>query len=338
MSQFVTPQTSANVTAASLHFPRGQSQSYRPDFFTREIVELIADSICALAESPVWHPTQSALYWCDIDGRSILRHKEGEPVDRWATESEPGCLSPATSGGLIVAMRDGVFSFDPLQASAGAKARLLWPAPYDKTRFRFNDGRCDPSGRFLASTLNENKDGPSAELYSMSCEHGRWRGSVLAGGVVTGNGLAFSPDATRLYWADTRAHRIDMFDYDLERGELHNRREFIRFPDKAASTSLSTYGGRPDGAAVDQDGCYWVAMYEGACVLQISPAGEVLQKLNVPVQCPTMVCFGGSDLKTLYVTSARAGRPAAELAVQPFAGSVFMTRVATPGLATNFFQ
>jgi len=235
-------------------------------------------------------------------------------------------------------MRDGVFKFDPGQISPGLKARLLWRAPYDTGRYRFNDGRCDPAGRFLASTLNEHKDGPSAQLYSMSCEDHRWRGKVLAGGVVTGNGLAFSPDGSRLYWADTRAHRVDVFDYDPISGELENRREFIRFPAKAATGILSGYAGRPDGAAVDQDGCYWVAMYEGASVLKLSPAGEILQKLSLPVQCPTMVCFGGEDLKTLYITTARSGRPAAELAVQPAAGSVFMTRVATPGLATNFFQ
>jgi len=301
-------------------------------------VEIIPDSICALAESPVWHPEESALYWCDIDGRAILRYREGASVERWPTATEPGCLAPAAAGGLMVAMRDGIFKFDPDESSPGARTRLLWRAPYDKARFRFNDGRCDPAGRFLASTLNEYKDGPSAELYSMTCHKGNWRGSVLAGGVVTGNGLAFSPDASRLYWSDTRAHRIDLFDYDLALGQLGNRREFIRFPEKPASGNLSTYGGRPDGAAVDQDGCYWVAMYEGACVLRISAAGEILQKLNVPVQCPTMVCFGGKDLKTLYITSARAGRPAAELAVQPSAGSVFITRVATPGLATNFFR
>ena len=301
-------------------------------------MELVADSICALAESPVWHPSESALYWCDIDGRSVLRYREGEPVKRWSTSSEPGCLAPAAAGGLIVAMRDGVFRFDPNESSSSIRQRLLWPAPYDRSRYRFNDGRCDPVGRFLASTLNEHKDAASAELYSMQCKDGRWRGVVLAGGVVTGNGLAFSPDGSRLYWADTRAHQVDVFDYDLASGQLANRREFIQFPPKPASGNLSDYAGRPDGAAVDEEGCYWVAMYEGACVLRISPAGKILHKLTMPVQCPTMVCFGGADLKTLFVTSARAGRPAAELAVQPLAGSVFMTRVATPGLPTNFFR
>ena len=97
------------------------------------------------------------------------------------------------------------------------------------------------------------------------------------------------------------------------------------------------YGGRPDGAAVDVEGNYWVAMYEGACVLQLSPAGEVLQRIAVPVQCPTMVCFGGEDLRTLYVTSARAGRPVEEQEAKTPAGSLFSVRVKAKGLPVNFF-
>jgi len=98
------------------------------------------------------------------------------------------------------------------------------------------------------------------------------------------------------------------------------------------------YGGRPDGAAVDVEGNYWVAMYEGACVLQLSPAGEVLQRIAVPVQCPTMVCFGGADLRTLFITSARAGRPVEEQQAAIPAGSLFSVRVKVAGLPVNAFR
>jgi sugar lactone lactonase YvrE len=98
------------------------------------------------------------------------------------------------------------------------------------------------------------------------------------------------------------------------------------------------YGGRPDGAAVDVQGNYWVAMYEGACVLQLSPGGSVLQRIATPVQCPTMVCFGGDDLRTLYVTSARAGRPQDEMDAAIPAGALFSTRTEIAGLSVNFFN
>jgi len=118
-------------------------------------------------------------------------------------------------------------------------------------------------------------------------------------------------------------------------GDITNRRPWVQFDRKVDG---QPYGGRPDGAAVDVEGNYWVAMYEGACVLQLSPAGEVLQRIAVPVQCPTMVCFGGADLHTLFITSARAGRPLQEQQAAVAAGSLFSMQVEVAGLPVNFFK
>jgi sugar lactone lactonase YvrE len=117
-------------------------------------------------------------------------------------------------------------------------------------------------------------------------------------------------------------------------GTITNRRPWVQFDRKVDG---QPYGGRPDGAAVDVDGNYWVAMYEGACVLQLSPAGTVLQRIALPVQCPTMVCFGGGDLRTLYITSARKGRPVGEQEAAVPAGSLLRVGVASQGLPVNFF-
>jgi sugar lactone lactonase YvrE len=138
-----------------------------------------------------------------------------------------------------------------------------------------------------------------------------------------------------MYWSNTPEHRIDRFDFDVATGEITNRRPWVQFDRKVEG---QPYGGRPDGAAVDVEGNYWVAMYEGACVLQLSPTGEVLQRIAVPVQCPTMVCFGGEDLRTLFITSARAGRPAEELDAAVPAGSLLRVRVETQGLPVTFFN
>jgi sugar lactone lactonase YvrE len=157
----------------------------------------------------------------------------------------------------------------------------------------------------------------------------------MAGDNFTANGLAFSPDNRTMYWSNTPEHRIDRFDFDVATGAVSNRRAWVQFDRKVEG---QPYGGRPDGAAVDVEGNYWVAMYEGASVLQLSPAGEVLRRIDMPVRCPTMVCFGGEDLQTLYVTSARKGRPMEEQHAVVPAGALFSIPLDVAGLPVNFFQ
>ena len=154
--------------------------------------------------------------------------------------------------------------------------------------------------------------------------------------MTVSNGLAFSPDGGTMYWSDTHAHRIDALDFDGSDGSLSRQRVFAEFPPKTPGQDLAGYGGRPDGAAVDSEGAYWVAMYEGQRLLRLSPAGELLQEVPLPVRCPTMPCFGGAGLRTLFITTARNQRPADELAAQPLAGCVLTLPVAVPGLPVNF--
>ena len=131
------------------------------------------------------------------------------------------------------------------------------------------------------------------------------------------------------------AHTVFTFDFERAGGALSNRRVFVQFAPKVVGQDLSGYGGRPDGAAVDCEGHYWVAMFEGARVLRIAPDGSVSREIALPVRCPTMPCFGGADLKTLYITTARDKRPAEELAREPLAGCVLTLRVDVPGLPAN---
>ena len=126
-----------------------------------------------------------------------------------------------------------------------------------------------------------------------------------------------------------------MFDFDAASGGIGERRLFARFDKRAEGQTLDNYGGRPDGAAVDVEGCYWAAMFEGQRLVRLSPEGAVLQELRLPVRCPTMPTFGGSDLRTLYITTAREKRPAEELAAQPLAGCLLQVRVDVPGLPAH---
>ncbi|MDE2276418.1 MAG: SMP-30/gluconolactonase/LRE family protein [Burkholderiales bacterium] len=284
-----------------------------------------------LGESPFWHPDEAALYWCDIPGRALHRYSPAAGVHRqWSLESEPGCCAPLPGGRLLLAMRDGLFGFDP---ASGRRERLAG-APYDGAQERFNDGKADPQGRLWVGTIYEPRQPPNAALY-------RWAAGRLdriAGGITVSNGLAFSPDGRTMYWADTSAHRVYAFDFDGSDGSLSRRRVHAEFAPRQPGQALADYGGRPDGAAVDAEGCYWVAMYEGQRLLRLAPDGRLLRELPLPVRCPTMPCFGGPDLRTLFITTARNHRPAEELAAQPLAGRVLSLRVDVPGLPVHFVR
>ena len=294
-----------------------------------------------LGESPFWHPDEQTLYWVDIPARQICRAKPlAATLERWAMPSEPGCIAPARghgkSAGLVIALRDGIYR---AHQWAGA-LQLLAPAAHDPATTRFNDGKADPLGRFWAGTIFEPKDAARAQLFSLDCRGGRAPVLELkAGDATTANGLAWSPDAATLYWADTPSHAIRAWDWSAPTNQMSHERVFRQWPGKPEGwqSGMPGYGGRPDGAAVDVQGNYYVAMYEGARLLKLSPGGEVLAEFAVPAQCPTMPCFGGDDFKTLYLTTARHQRPADELQRWPDAGCIFSMRVEVPGLPVNFF-
>jgi sugar lactone lactonase YvrE len=294
-----------------------------------------------LGESPFWHPTERRLYWVDIPGRQLRRAAlPGGAVESWAMPSEPGCIAPAQAGGLVVALRDGVYR---ARQWAGALEPVV-RFNHDSATTRFNDGKADPVGRFWGGTLYEPKDANRGELYSVDCRPGNGqKGKPLAQlralNNITSNGLAWSPDGRTLYWTHTARHEIHAWDFEPRAAVMRRHRVFARFEPKPPGWKPGDpgYGGRPDGAAVDVDGNYWVAMFEGGRLLQLSPSGECLAEVSVPVRCPTMPCFGGDDLRTLYVTSASQGRPADELAQLPLSGRVIAARADVAGLPVNFF-
>lgn len=273
-----------------------------------------------LGECPIWHPEEQSLYWIDIPAMQVHRlHPESGMHRAWPLPSEPGCIARCSSGGLVVAMRSGIVLLD---TDTGALTPLV-DAPYDTTRLRFNDGRCDAAGRLWVGTLYEPRDRADAPLYRF--EHGKLTDS--GNRATVSNGVAFSVDNKTLYHSDTTSHKISTYDFDAMTGELTNGRIFQQFSmDKTAN-----YGGRPDGAAVDSENAYWCAMFEGARVLRFSAKGELLHEVQLPVRCPTMIAFGGPDLRTLYITSGRQNRSAEELAKYPLSGYVLSMRVDVAG-------
>ncbi len=292
-------------------------------------VSLVPVGQSLLGESPFWQANKGGwLWWCDIPGKVLHTVQPSTMAHAWwHFDVEPCSCAPLPDGKLMLAMRDGLYRFTP----PTRKLELLAPPPYNPAQERFNDGKADAQGRFWVGTIYEPRT-PQAALY-------RWAGfgglQRMADGITVSNGLAFSADSRTLYWSDTKAHTIYAFDMEPLGGSIRNRRVFAQFPPRDPAQPLSAYGGRPDGAAMDVEGCYWVAMFEGARVLRLSPEGRVLAEIKLPVRCPTMPCFGGDDMQTLYITTARENRPADELAREPWAGSVLQVRVGVAGVPVH---
>jgi len=279
-------------------------------------LELILDAGCQLGESPVWCPERELLLFVDISGRRLLKfNPASRALECCAIEEDIGCVAPSKGGGFVAGLRSGIW----LLNEKGEKQRMLAANPEDSQVSRFNDGRVDGAGRFLAGTLDERKASRAA-LYR--CDR---RGLIrLTDGLITSNGLAFSPDGRTLYHSDTPRFTVYRYDYDASSGTAENRRVFVELKPTASDR------GRPDGAAVDAQGCYWTALYEGGRVQRYDPEGRLMSEHTVPVRNPTMPAFGGLGLKTLFVTTARDATGSG--------GGLYAAEVDVPGLATFVFD
>ena len=284
---------------------------------------LVADLQLTLGEGPRWSEREQVLYLVDIAKQALVRF---DPITgqtrRRLFDSPVGCFAFRRGGGFVLAMADGFALIDSFEGPVMPFGAQVTEGRAD---IRFNDGRTDAAGRFFAGTVNTQKSASDAGIYRLTPEAAV---TQLTTGALTCNGTAFSPDGRTLYHSDTPQHAIYTFDFEPTTGEISNKRVFHQFP----------FGeGRPDGASVDREGCYWTAMYDGGRVVRLSPAGEILETIALPVTRPTMIALGGPDLKTAYVTSARQNLDAEALALQPLAGGLFSFEVDVPGLSEPDF-
>jgi sugar lactone lactonase YvrE len=283
--------------------------------------ELLLDARNAVGESPVWVAADQALYWSDIPNKTLLRWREDGSVTRWSLPEMAGCIASDGQGGWIAGMQTGVFRLTLPAGGGAARAMRLATVQHASDGMRFNDGRCDRQGRLRAGTMVMDMGLARADgvLYAF----GSQGLAVLATGLLTPNGMAFSPDGRTLYLSDSHpdSQQVWAFDYDMATGTPSNRRTFI---------DMRPLPGRPDGAAVDADGCYWVCGNDAGLVHRFTPDGRLDRSLAVPVKKPAMCAFGGAGLDTLFVTSIR---PGGDLADQPLAGGLFALRPGVRGLA-----
>ncbi|MFL6659848.1 MAG: SMP-30/gluconolactonase/LRE family protein [Massilia sp.] len=284
-------------------------------------IERVGTQRCTVGEGPLWHPVEQAWYWVDIAERTLWRcDATGRTLDQWRTNQMPACLGMRAAGGLIAGMQTGLFAL-----SAGADGQIeqhpLASLPRMPSDMRFNDGRCDRQGRFWSGTMVIDTAQARAEgaLY-------RFDGGAIAGPFVSNlivqNGLAFSPDGRTMYLSDSHplVQQVWAFDYDVETGTPHNQRPFI---------DMLVHPGRPDGAAVDVDGCYWICGNDAGCILRFTPDGRLDRRIDLPMAKPSMCSFGGADLDTLMVTSIAAGQSPDD----PWAGATVLLRPGAQGIA-----
>lgn len=287
-------------------------------------MELAFDAHAQTGESPTWSEREQALYWIDVEEPALHRFDPKASRDEsWKMPSQIGAFALCRSGAIVAALRTGLVR---LRLDEGDYAPLCQP-PYNPLRHRFNDGKCDASGRFWVGTMHDplpsashRTEPPAARLHVFTCGEGLDEKEASA---VIANGLAWSPDSRTMYFADTPAGTIWAFNFDLENAGLSSKSVFAQFSE-----------GRPDGAAVDNEGFYWCAMYGSGCVIRLSPDGELDRQIELPISQPTMCAFGDADYGTLYVTTASHGVSRER---EPHAGAIFRCRPGVTGLPASLF-
>ncbi|MDQ2694792.1 MAG: SMP-30/gluconolactonase/LRE family protein, partial [Pseudomonadota bacterium] len=274
----------------------------------------------ALGEGALWSAAEQALYWVDITRPTLNRFDPASGVNTsWPMPSPIGCFALCPQGGAVVALCEGFHHFD---LRTGALRLIADPEPH-KPGNRFNDGTVDPRGRFWAGTMPIAGPGeaPEGGLYCLDLDGGVRQAE---GAFWIQNGLAFSPDGRTMYVSDSYApiRTIWAFDYDPDSGVPANRRLFF---------DTRSVAGRPDGAAMDADGCYWMAGVGGWQLVRLTPQGQVDRIIPMPVEKPTKIAFGGRNLDIMYVTSIGQGADPADPA-QREAGNLFAVHAGVQGL------
>jgi sugar lactone lactonase YvrE len=286
-------------------------------------VTCVLDAKAELAECPVWSAAERALYWVDIHAPALHRLDVASGGMRsWPMPRRIGSFGLREQGGAVVALADGFHLFD---FDTGELSSLAAPATMPEGT-RFNDGKVSPEGRFWAGTMDEaSLSRPVGVLYRLDPD-----GTLhqMVTDLIVSNGLAWSPDGRTMYHSDSQGQVIWAYDYDPADGSIGNRRVIARPGDEV---------GRPDGAAVDVQGFYWSAGISAGVLNRWAPDGRLDQTVPLPCARPTMPCFGGPDLRTIYVTSLRHDLPADLLATSPLSGGIFAVPVDVPGVPVGRF-
>lgn len=289
-------------------------------------VQLAVDGKAIVGEGTCWDAQKQILYWVDILGKKVHLFDPSRNENRSIElDQYVGAVVPTTSkdGELLVALHHGLALLDP----ATSKLTPIVDPESHLPDNRFNDGKCDPAGRFFAGTMQLGGKSKTGALYRLDADLSVHK---LVDSIGISNGLAWSADHRTMYYVDTKTAELWAFDYDIATGAIANRRTAIAFSGEFI---------HPDGMTIDEDDMLWIAFYDGGCVARWDPvSGAMLDVIRLPVTLTTNCAFGGPRLDTLYVTSCRVGLSDEQLKSQPHAGGLFYVKPGVRGLAAPPFH
>lgn len=283
--------------------------------------QLLLNTQSTLGEGAIWNHIDQTLYWVDIDQH--LLHWLDPISNLHDTATLPKKITtvvPTLKGGLLIALEDGIYNYN----KTTSELSLRQANPENNiTKNRFNDGKCDPAGRFWVGTIGKEK---SAALYCMDANYTL---QTMETNITNSNGILWSPDQKTMYYIDTPTYKVVAYDFDNKTGLVSNPQTVITIP---------TTMGRPDGATIDSEGMVWVAIWGGYCVSRWNPqTGKLISIVEVPSKNITSCAFGGENLDTLYITSAKGQATTDELLQYPNSGSLFSIKPGVTGIKANFF-
>ena len=286
-------------------------------------IECVINARDQLGETPLWCPRSRCLWWIDIERPKLQSFDPatGQHAVFPFSSTFLGSLALHAVGGFVVALDNALHRFDP----ATGQTELIADIEPPQACTRLNDGRCDSRGRFWVGTMDAAIEQPLGSFYRVAPDG---QASRLFGDIIVTNSVAISPNGRTLYMSDTRRFVLWAFDLDIDDGVLSNKRAFVDYTGQS---------GRPDGACVDADGCVWNAVFAGHQVVRYTPSGAVDRVIPLPVTNPTCLCFGGDDLRTLYITTATKMIAPDTLAREPLAGAVLACQPGVQGLPEAMF-
>jgi sugar lactone lactonase YvrE len=284
--------------------------------------QLVIDAKAMLGEGSIWHSVEKKLYWVDIEGKALHIYDPVSHNDRVIPVGERiGTVVPVKHGGALVALQNGIHKLD---TETGTLSLIVNPLP--DPGLRFNDGKCDPSGRFWVGSNALDSRRRGASLYRLDSD-----GSVheMLNSVSISNGIVWTADRKTMYYNDTPTMTVQAFDYDDATGTISRGRVAVRIPRNS---------GAPDGMTIDAEGKLWIALWGGGCVARFDPeTGAMLRKITVPAPNVSSCAFGGEDLATLYITTARAWVTPEKLEEFPSSGGLFAVKPGVKGVEAEFY-
>lgn len=287
-------------------------------------IELIIDSKSELGEAAIWNYETGELIWINITGEILNFYNPiaGNNKEMF-TGQIIGTVVPSESGDVIVALKNGIYSLDP---ETGTKTYLVNPEE-NGPEIRFNDGKCDPAGRFWVGTMSLKGIKEAGALYRLDSDTTIHK---MIDNVSVSNGIVWSADSKKMYYIDTPTQKVMAYDYNSATGNISNPKVAVDVPPEIGS---------PDGMTIDSEGNIWIALWGGSAVGCWNPeTGELLKKIEVPAKNVTSCAFGDSDLGTLYITTARQNSSEKELIKFPNAGGVFKIKPGVTGVKAYFYN